>query len=172
MEIWAVANQKGGVGKTTTVVSCAGLLAESGKRVLMVDLDPQGSLTCYFRHDPATLAHGTYELFRGFYGPPPVLTVIQALKDYGRTAIGINEEAVIETSDTIRDQRRYYAQFESQIKGFQPTVQIHKLPGGAMGSSLEQAAKGGFLDRMPDILHKELPRVQKDLGNYWSVTPG
>jgi len=41
-----------------------------------------------------------------------------------------------------------------------------------MGSSLEQADKGGFLDRMPDILHKELPRVQKDLGNYWSVTPG
>lgn len=41
-----------------------------------------------------------------------------------------------------------------------------------MGSSLEQASKGGFLDKMPDILHKELPRVQKELGNYWSVTPG
>ena len=108
----------------------------------------------------------------GFYGPPPVLTVIQTLKGYGYTAVGMSEEAVIETSDTIRDQRRYYAQFEAQIKGFQPTVQIHKLPGGAMGSSLEQADKGGFLDRMPDILHKELPRVQKDLGNYWSVTPG
>jgi len=53
-----------------------------------------------------------------------------------------------------------------------PTVQIHKLPGGAMGSSLEQASKGGFLDKMPDILHKELPRVQKELGNWWSVTPG
>jgi pyruvate carboxylase len=79
---------------------------------------------------------------------------------------------VIETSEVIRDQRQYYAAFESQIKGFQPTVQIHKLPGGAMGSSLEQAAKGGFLDKMPDILHKELPRVQKELGNYWSVTPG
>jgi chromosome partitioning protein len=73
VEIWAVANQKGGVGKTTTVVSCAGLLAESGKRVLMVDLDPQGSLTCYFRHDPATLAHGTYELFREHRLPPPVV---------------------------------------------------------------------------------------------------
>ncbi len=41
-----------------------------------------------------------------------------------------------------------------------------------MGSSLEQAVKGGFLDRMPEILQKELPRVQKELGNYWSVTPG
>lgn len=41
-----------------------------------------------------------------------------------------------------------------------------------MGSSLEQASKGGFLEKMPEILHKELPRVQKELGNYWSVTPG
>ena len=108
----------------------------------------------------------------GYYGPPPSLTVIQTLKELGYTAVGIDEAAVIETSEVIRDQRQYYAAFESQIKGFQPTVQIHKLPGGAMGSSLEQAAKGGFLDKMPDILHKELPRVQKELGNYWSVTPG
>ena len=64
MDIWAVANQKGGVGKTTTVVACAGLLAEAGKRVLVVDLDPQGSLTAYFRLDPARLRHGTYDLFR------------------------------------------------------------------------------------------------------------
>lgn len=120
----------------------------------------------------ATIVDASDHAFTGFYGPPPVLSVIQTMKDYGKTAIGMHEEAVIETSDTIRDQRKYYAQFESQIKGFQPTVQIHKLPGGAMGSSLEQAAKGGFLDKMADILHKELPRVQKDLGNYWSVTPG
>ncbi len=110
--------------------------------------------------------------FSGFYGPPPVLTVVQTLKEYGFESVGLDEEAVIATSEVIRDQRQYYEQFESQIKGFQPTVQIHKLPGGAMGSSLEQAAKGGFLDRMSDILHKELPRVQKELGNYWSVTPG
>ncbi|MCF8055070.1 MAG: pyruvate carboxylase [Desulfocapsa sp.] len=110
--------------------------------------------------------------FTGFYGPPPILSVIHTLKDLGHNAIGIDEDAIIETSEVIRDERQYYAQFESQIKGFQPTVQIHKLPGGAMGSSLEQAVKGGFLDKMPDILHKELPKVQKELGNYWSVTPG
>ncbi len=110
--------------------------------------------------------------FTGFYGPPPVLTVVQTLKEYGYNPVDLDEEAVIATSEVIRDQRQHYEQFESQIKGFQPTVQIHKLPGGAMGSSLEQAAKGGFLDRMPDILRKELPLVQKELGNYWSVTPG
>jgi pyruvate carboxylase len=120
----------------------------------------------------ATIVDGADHSFTGFYGPPPILTIIQTLKDLGHTAVGIDEEAVIESSDVIRDERQYYADFESQIKGFQPTVQIHKLPGGAMGSSLEQAVKGDFLDKMPDILHKELPRVQKELGNYWSVTPG
>lgn len=120
----------------------------------------------------ATIVDAADSSFSGYYGPPPILTVVQTLREYGYEPIGMNEEAVINTSEVIRDQRQYYDQFESQIKGFQPTVQIHKLPGGAMGSSLEQAAKGGFLDRMPDILHKELPRVQKELGNYWSVTPG
>ncbi len=120
----------------------------------------------------AAIVDASDHAFTGFYGPPPILTVIQTLKDYDRVAVGINEEAVIRSSDVIRDQRQYYAQFEAQIKGFMPTVQIHKLPGGAMGSSLEQAAKGGFLDKMPDILHNELPKVQKELGNYWSVTPG
>ena len=120
----------------------------------------------------AVIVDASDAAFTGYYGPPPVLTVIQTLKDEGYEAIGIDEAAVIETSDTLTGERRYYEQFESQIRGFQPTVQTHKLPGGAMGSSLEQAAKGGFLDKMPDILNKELPRVQRELGNYWSVTPG
>lgn len=64
MRIWAVANQKGGVGKTTTVVSLAGLLAESGQRVLMVDLDPHGSLTSYFGFDPDTITGSAYDLFQ------------------------------------------------------------------------------------------------------------
>ena len=63
MNVWTVANQKGGVGKTTSVVSCAGLLADTGQRVLVIDLDPQGSLTSYFRHDPERIALSTYDLF-------------------------------------------------------------------------------------------------------------
>jgi len=120
----------------------------------------------------ATIVDAADAAFSGFYGPPPILTVVQTLREYGFEAAGLDQQAVIDTSETIRDERRHYQPFESQIKGFQPTVQIHKLPGGAMGSSLEQAEKGGFIDRMPDILHRELPRVQQELGNYWSVTPG
>lgn len=70
MRIWTVANQKGGVGKTTTVVALAGLLAERGARVLMLDLDPHGSLTSYFGYNPDTLATGSFDLF----GDQPLAT--------------------------------------------------------------------------------------------------
>lgn len=63
MQVWAIANQKGGVGKTTTVVTLAGLLAEVGYNVLMIDLDPHGSLTSYFHYDPDELEHSVYDLF-------------------------------------------------------------------------------------------------------------
>ncbi len=66
MRIWAVANQKGGVGKTTTTVALASLLADQGHRVLMLDLDPQGSLSSYFRLDPEMLTSSSFDLFVPF----------------------------------------------------------------------------------------------------------
>lgn len=63
MEIISSANQKGGVGKTTSVVTLAGLLAKKGARVLMVDIDPQCSLTCYFGFTPELLEATSYHLF-------------------------------------------------------------------------------------------------------------
>jgi pyruvate carboxylase len=108
----------------------------------------------------------------GFFGPPPMLSLILALKDEGYEAVGIDLDAIIAANEKLRKTRPAYAAFESQFKGFDPTVHIHKLPGGAMGSSFEQAVKGGFLHRMPEILLTELPRVHRELGNFWSVTPG
>ena len=65
MEIWAVANQKGGVGKTTTTITLAGLLADRGEPTLVVDLDPHGSLTTYLGGDPDSEARSVYDLFSG-----------------------------------------------------------------------------------------------------------
>ena len=52
----AVANQKGGVAKTTTVQALGAALAEQGHRVMLVDLDPQACLTYSLGYDPDALA--------------------------------------------------------------------------------------------------------------------
>lgn len=63
MEIWTVANLKGGVGKTTTAVSLGGLLAAWGFRTLLVDIDAHASLSAYFGYDPDQLEFSSYDLF-------------------------------------------------------------------------------------------------------------
>lgn len=63
MKIWAIANQKGGVGKTTTAVTLAGLLAQAGYRTLLMDADPHGSMSVYLGHDPDVMQGGLYQLF-------------------------------------------------------------------------------------------------------------
>lgn len=64
MKIWSVSNQKGGVGKTTTVVTLGGLLSSWGFKTLLVDLDPHGSLTSYFKLNPDEIEFSVYNLFR------------------------------------------------------------------------------------------------------------
>ena len=60
--IIAIANQKGGVAKTTTVASVGAALAESGQRVLLVDLDPQACLTFSLGLDPEALEFSMHDL--------------------------------------------------------------------------------------------------------------
>lgn len=64
MIVWSIANQKGGVGKTTTTVSLAGLLSERNKRVLLVDTDPHSSLTTYLNFDADEVPASLFDLFQ------------------------------------------------------------------------------------------------------------
>ena len=63
--VLAVANQKGGVGKTTTAVNVASCLAEVGYKTLLVDLDPQGNATTGVGIDPRTLYSSMYQVLVG-----------------------------------------------------------------------------------------------------------
>ena len=63
--IIAIANQKGGVGKTTTTVNLSACLAEAGKRVLVIDMDPQGNTTSGFGLDKEGTENTVYDVLIG-----------------------------------------------------------------------------------------------------------
>ena len=71
--IFAVANQKGGVAKTTTVQTLAFALSELGERVLVVDLDPQACLTYSMGLDPETIDRSLHDVLIGRAGATEVL---------------------------------------------------------------------------------------------------
>jgi chromosome partitioning protein len=64
-EVIAIANQKGGVGKTTTAINLSACLAEAGQKVLAIDMDPQGNLTSGLGLEKGNIDNTVYELIMG-----------------------------------------------------------------------------------------------------------
>ena len=105
-KIFCIANQKGGVGKTTTTVNLSAGLAKIGQRVLMIDLDPQGNATMGSGVDKRTLTHTVYDVLLGDVSMADASVQADAC---GYAVLGANRElagAEVElVSVTNREQR-------------------------------------------------------------------
>jgi chromosome partitioning protein len=109
-KIIAVTNQKGGVGKTTTSINLAASLGSLGRRVLLVDLDPQGNATMGSGVNKANLEHSSYELLMGHTEPAQVSL---SLTEAGYALMPANGDltaAEVELmSASLREQRLRFA---------------------------------------------------------------
>ncbi len=89
-EIIAVANQKGGVGKTTTAINLSSCLAELGKKVLVIDLDPQGNATSGFGIDKDEVENTVYELMLGEVGIRETINKVEEIENLKLISSNVN----------------------------------------------------------------------------------
>ncbi len=104
-----------------------------------------------------------------FYGQSPVLGVQAYFEECG-IPVHLNRQEAEGAVQKVREWIGQYEWAESPFKGYDHTVTLHKMPGGAFPSSFEQAQKGEFLHLMPAIL--KVMSLYNKIIHYFDVTPG
>jgi pyruvate carboxylase len=104
-----------------------------------------------------------------FYGHPPILSV-QAYFEESGIPVHLDRNMAEAAVQKVREWIGHYEWAESPFKGYDHTVTLHRMPGGAFPSSFEQADKGEFLHLMPAIL--KVMSLYNKIVKYFDVTPG
>ncbi|MBA4372073.1 MAG: biotin attachment protein [Thermodesulfovibrio sp.] len=104
-----------------------------------------------------------------FYGHPPILGV-QAYFEESGIRVHLDRKEAVAAVQKVREWIGDYEWAESPFKGYDHTVTLHRMPGGAFPSSFEQADKGEFLHLMPAIL--KIMSLYNRIVKYFDVTPG
>jgi pyruvate carboxylase len=104
-----------------------------------------------------------------FYGQAPILGLQAYLEESG-VSVNVDRDLAENAVQKVRDWIGHYEWAESPFKGYDHTVTLHRMPGGAFPSSFEQAANGGFLHLMPAIL--KVMSLYNRIIRYFDVTPG